>query len=208
LYTSLSAATNLDPENILPFETCEILHGKSGGWPGKLDRLAVGLIKNATSLPILCKDSTDPGTHTFPAHSIDSEPEHGPTLMVTLNGQIVEELCLDTSKVLLGRSERCDICMHDPSVSKFHALIIRSENGTSIVDLGSENGMYINAEFTVDTQLRHLDVISVGNYRVKFLDTNCRTKSAQRDRNFDDTIALESVDEFRRALSSEPCIPA
>ena len=98
--------------------------------------------------------------------------------------------------------------MHDPSVSKFHALIIRSENGTSIVDLGSENGMYINAEFTVDTQLRHLDVISVGNYRVKFLDTNCRTRSAQSDRNFDDTIALESVDEFRRALSSERCIPA
>ncbi len=90
--------------------------------------------------------------------------------------------------------------MHDPSVSKFHALIIRSENGTSIVDLGSENGMYINAEFTVDTQLRHLDVISVGSYRIKF--------SAQSDRNFDGTIALESVDEFRRALSSEPCIPA
>lgn len=201
LYTSLAAATNLKPESILPIETCEFLYHKSGGWPGELDRLAVGLIKNATSLPILCADSTAPESQAVPAQGIDSETTHGPMLMVTLNGQVVQELDLNASKVLLGRSERCDICMDDLAISKFHALVIRSDTGTSIVDLGSENGLYVNSEFSVDTQLRHLDVISIGSYRIKFLDSDCRARCVPKDRNFDDTIALESADEIRRVFS-------
>jgi pSer/pThr/pTyr-binding forkhead associated (FHA) protein len=201
LYTSLAAATKLQPESILPFETCEKLHRRSGGWPGKLDRLAVGLIKNATSLPILIADSTEADTQDLPAQGIEAETTQSPMLVVTINGQIVEERNLDAAKMLLGRSERCDICMDDLSISKFHALIIRSDNGTSIVDLGSENGIYVNSEFSVDTQLRHLDVISIGSYRIKFLDSDSCVKSAPSDRNCDDTIALESADEIRRVFS-------
>ena len=45
----------------------------------------------------------------------------------------------------IGRSDRCRICLPDPSVSERHALLLVAGATCKIEDIGSENGTYINA---------------------------------------------------------------
>jgi FHA domain len=47
----------------------------------------------------------------------------------------------------VGRLETCSLVIHDPSVSKFHALLRWSavEGGCNVRDAGSMNGTFVNA---------------------------------------------------------------
>lgn len=52
---------------------------------------------------------------------------------------------LQAGSYTIGRSERCRICLPDPTVSERHALLLLSESSCSIEDIGSANGTYLNA---------------------------------------------------------------
>jgi diguanylate cyclase (GGDEF)-like protein len=52
-----------------------------------------------------------------------------------------------TRATLLGRGEDCDIVIDDPAVSRHHARIVREADGSfAVVDLGSTNGTFVNAQ--------------------------------------------------------------
>jgi hypothetical protein len=42
---------------------------------------------------------------------------------VAFNGEVVQELALGTSKVLIGRSDCCDLCIDEPCVSRFEDTV-------------------------------------------------------------------------------------
>lgn len=57
---------------------------------------------------------------------------------------LLQELDLVGPVVLLGRGSDCHITLEDPLVSRHHARIVISENGATVEDLGSRNGIRVN----------------------------------------------------------------
>jgi pSer/pThr/pTyr-binding forkhead associated (FHA) protein len=74
----------------------------------------------------------------------------------------------DVSRELrVGRVE-ADITLADEEVSRRHALLRPVDGGIEILDLGSQNGTWVNgARITRATSLAHGDEIRVGQTRIR-----------------------------------------
>jgi pSer/pThr/pTyr-binding forkhead associated (FHA) protein len=73
----------------------------------------------------------------------------------------------------IGR-EGCDVVLPDPEVSRRHAVIREYEVGTSIEDLGSKNGTFVNGE-----PVRRVTVLSTGDH-LRFGNTIWRVSAASQ----------------------------
>jgi len=73
-----------------------------------------------------------------------------------------------TSMLLIGRLENCDIVLDSPEVSRRHAIIRQVGDVYSLEDLGSSNGTYVNDEQIKQTELHEGDLIQISNYRLLF----------------------------------------
>ena len=73
--------------------------------------------------------------------------------------------------VTLGRSERCDMPLDHPRVSRLHASICESDHGPILCDLQSRNGTYVNGVRIEQQLLRNRDVIRLGNCELRYLET-------------------------------------
>ena len=60
--------------------------------------------------------------------------------------QVISSYSLPNSKFFIGREETSLVCLNDPSVSPLHACVTPSSEGGEIIDLMSENGIYINGQ--------------------------------------------------------------
>ena len=77
-----------------------------------------------------------------------------------------------TTKVTIGRSDECDLVVADLHVSRKHAELIRTDDGTyEIRDLDSNNGTFVNGDAVEHTPLTAGDVVSVGNTLYRFTGT-------------------------------------
>jgi hypothetical protein len=74
---------------------------------------------------------------------------------------------LSTRLTILGRGPEADVRLHDPGVSSRHAAI-RLGGSTSIQDLGSTNGTFVDGRRVGSADLRDGAVISLGGVRVTF----------------------------------------
>jgi hypothetical protein len=66
------------------------------------------------------------------------------------------------TRVVIGRSRDCDIVMADPNVSRRHAELRREQDGWSVVDLGSTNGIKVNGQRVDQASLNDGDRITLG----------------------------------------------
>jgi adenylate cyclase len=64
--------------------------------------------------------------------------------------------------IRIGRSPDCDLVLGHESVSREHAEIARNEDGWTIADLGSKNGLKVNTYKTRSQQLRDGDCVDIG----------------------------------------------
>jgi hypothetical protein len=69
----------------------------------------------------------------------------------------------------IGRSLAADVRFDDPTVSRRHALIVRSPDGVRLLDDRSLNGVYVNGARIDGRVLQDGDEIIVGRYRLTFL---------------------------------------
>lgn len=78
-----------------------------------------------------------------------------------------------TKTIRIGRASGNDVVLdRDPMVSRRHAVIERSENTCTIMDLGSTNGTYVNGNPLKVKEVRTLsggDVVRIGNTEFQFL---------------------------------------
>lgn len=63
---------------------------------------------------------------------------------------------------VLGRSRTCDVVLHDPAISRRHALLSTRGGQCSIRDLGSTNGVEVNGEPVQVAVLHAGDVVTLG----------------------------------------------
>ncbi len=65
---------------------------------------------------------------------------------------------------LIGRSESCQVMLRDPSVSRFHAAVVRTPKGVWIVDLQAREGVLINGVRVKWAWLEDGDTVRIGQF--------------------------------------------
>jgi predicted ester cyclase len=76
---------------------------------------------------------------------------------------------LPAKKIRIGRVPENDIVVADLDVSRYHAELRRTPDGSlEIMDLGSHNGTYVNGERITRKLLAEQDIISIGHGTFRF----------------------------------------
>jgi hypothetical protein len=95
----------------------------------------------------------------------------GPALVVRSGGgRAGETFTLTDERTMIGRSPECDVFLDDVTVSRRHAVILRTADGFQIEDLGSLNGTFLNrSRIGEPASLHDDDEVQIGKYRLTFL---------------------------------------
>lgn len=96
--------------------------------------------------------------------------------------ETVRGVDLPSRPVILGRSKKTDIPIHDGVLSRKHCTIVpATEDGASstsaapglrLIDLNSSNGTYLNGTRIERSALKFDDIIEIGNTVIVLLDTD------------------------------------
>ena len=70
----------------------------------------------------------------------------------------------------IGRSDTSDIRIEDNVISRLHALLQMDDEGLTIEDHGSKNGVLFNQSKVERTTLKHGDIVSLGKYYLRYVD--------------------------------------
>jgi pSer/pThr/pTyr-binding forkhead associated (FHA) protein len=87
------------------------------------------------------------------------------------DGEHVSVLPLVSEWTRIGRSLTADIRLDDPTVSRRHALVCHQENRVRVLDDRSLNGTCVNGDRVEWQDLSDGDELTIGRYRLYFLDT-------------------------------------
>lgn len=72
-------------------------------------------------------------------------------------------LVLKGKRLLVGRSENCDVCIKNPAISSVHAVIEINANHVQIFDMNSTNGCFINDQKVIVGKVSIGDTIRLAN---------------------------------------------
>lgn len=98
------------------------------------------------------------------------------------NATFVHDHELGDTVVALGRHPENDVVLEDPTLSRFHARIEKRGDKFVIVDLGGQNGLFVNNERVVgEVSLRPGDRIGLGQYVGIFDNSNAPDKVRQHE---------------------------
>ena len=111
----------------------------------------------------------DPIDEAFVASSDEFDREFG-VLVVHQGAKAGSRIVLDSGLMTAGRHPDSDLFLDDITVSRRHAEIRRSENGTyEVSDTGSLNGTYVNRERIEHAVLNSGDELQIGKFKLLFL---------------------------------------
>ena len=94
-----------------------------------------------------------------------------PQLIASVEGVEIKHLYLQKNRTTLGRKAHNDVVFDNMVVSGEHCVFeLSGIADVHIEDLHSTNGTYINNQMIKSRQqLRNNDIISIGNFRIRFL---------------------------------------
>jgi pSer/pThr/pTyr-binding forkhead associated (FHA) protein len=96
-------------------------------------------------------------------------PAPGRYLAVDDAGDVVL-VALREAALRLGRDPAADMVFDDPSVSRRHAIVLRRDGGTVILDDRSLNGVRVNGKRVMAQTLRDGDVITLGAVSMRYVE--------------------------------------
>ncbi len=92
-------------------------------------------------------------------------------LILTLDGEVINEYSLDDKTISIGRKHGNDVQLNDLTISGRHALVAASaENDVTVEDLASTNGTLVNGNHIDKISLKHGDIIQIGHHQFTFLN--------------------------------------
>jgi len=91
-------------------------------------------------------------------------------LVVKFQGKIVAEVTLRLGDMKIGRKPGCEIVLNDPGVSGEHAVVKTVGLKSTIQDLDSTNGTFIENERVKQRELRHGETITIGQHTLIYRD--------------------------------------
>ncbi len=80
-----------------------------------------------------------------------------------------ETFRLDGQVTTAGRADDSDILLDDVTVSRRHAVFVRSAEGFIVKDAGSLNGTYVNRQLVTERTLENGDEVQIGKFRMVFV---------------------------------------
>jgi general secretion pathway protein A len=207
LQAKLRAAGVEHPHRVLPIATCVELHKESGGWPGVLDGMTLRAIQWADRLPIRREQiyplaaQRPPVSDADAASAEQNDDPDLPVLLISKNGELLQEYEVKQPKTAIGRARLNDIVMNGQQVSKYHALLIFHNHTLFLVDLKSSNGIHVNSRRVRSTVLRHDDVVDIGNQRIKIYQPTGRAGVVTTEPDHADTSIMKTVADMRRLVA-------
>lgn len=112
-----------------------------------------------------------------PHHELPADQEAEPPAadqehpaLVCLTGERPRQYALARPTMTIGRSTHCDIQVFTHFVSREHARLTVDPDRVVIEDLGSTNGVFVNSVRVERQELRHSDLVTVGETQFRFLD--------------------------------------
>ena len=91
-------------------------------------------------------------------------------LILTLDGEIINEYPINEKSITIGRKHENDIQLNDLTVSGRHALITYTDpDQVTVEDLGSTNGTLVNGNHIKKTPLTYGDIIQIGHHQFTLL---------------------------------------
>ncbi|MBN2340540.1 MAG: FHA domain-containing protein [Deltaproteobacteria bacterium] len=80
-----------------------------------------------------------------------------------------QELALEEELYIVGRGDRANMYIDDPSISRAHARLEGADDHWVVSDLDSSNGLYINGNKRDDYLLRAGDIVEFGNTHFRYV---------------------------------------
>jgi Inner membrane component of T3SS, cytoplasmic domain len=80
-----------------------------------------------------------------------------------------ETFRLEGQVTTAGRADDSDILLDDVTVSRRHAVFVRSAEGYIVKDAGSLNGTYVNRQLVTERTLENGDEVQIGKFRMVFV---------------------------------------
>jgi diguanylate cyclase (GGDEF)-like protein len=121
-----------------------------------------------------------------------------PALVIVYGSSLGKAYYLQEENLSIGRSLTCDIHLDEDSISRRHARITVDQNVTTVYDLDSTNGTFVNGYRVQSAVLKDGDRIHLGETVLKYLSrTNAETKFHE------DIYHLMTVDELTQAFNRQ-----
>ena len=174
LHTRLQAAGARHPDAVLPLDVCDQIFERSGGWPGRVDQCA-----------------------------LDALAPKPPRLVVTRDGELLDEVEFGEKKILIGRSDFADIVIKDDFISKMHAVLILYSDALLLMDLNSANGTTVNSRKLARTVLQSDDVITLGHHRIKVENAPTISEDVAKSLKEQDTVRMKALADQRRVRARQ-----
>jgi pSer/pThr/pTyr-binding forkhead associated (FHA) protein len=93
----------------------------------------------------------------------------GPHLLIADDDGALAALPVAEGVTTIGRSMQADVRLDDHTVSRRHAVLLRTGHHVTIADERSTNGVRVNGRFVARTELRDADVVELGRVRLRFV---------------------------------------
>lgn len=110
-----------------------------------------------------------------PEGTTSPPPQPGVRVIETMDESGAVRYPLNKDVFTIGRSRDSDMRIGGKHTSRNHARILSAADEVVIEDLGSANGILVNASFVARSVLHHGDVVEIGGSRFRFVDEPART---------------------------------
>jgi pSer/pThr/pTyr-binding forkhead associated (FHA) protein len=128
-------------------------------------------------------------------------------IRLRIKGEVFE---LDSERILIGRSQDCNIRLDDRQASRRHAVIEKTKDGFLIMDLDSKNGTFLNGKRIGREYVRKADQITIGETKitVEYVSIEPAPDTKAETVPFEDKIQLKrKIQSVRRHLRRRTTSP-
>ncbi len=166
-------------------ETFPLIHRYTGGIPRLIntlcdtsllaayaqDHLSVGLEDVNAAIAELQWHEPELRTTVMPSPPDDTARQQRPPVgqvVLAVNGTVLGESLLVPGRFVIGRTPDNDLQIDNRFVSRHHAQIITTEDGSWIEDLNSTNGIFVRGKRVRRCRLQVGDIAMIGTHELRY----------------------------------------
>jgi hypothetical protein len=127
---------------------------------------SVAATTSAAETPRASAPEPTPAAETQPPSEATLAPG-AMRLRILRDGALVRCQTLEHEVTKIGRQPSAHVHLDDHALSRMHAVIECTDEGASVIDLGSSMGTIVNGEKVNKKRLRNGDVIELGPFRLE-----------------------------------------